>query len=172
MTDSDGFYVATSLPVGNYVVTIEQQGFKKTTKSGYNLVADGRLTVDFSLEPGQVSEIVEVVGASGETVNTTSGEVARVVDQAQVQQLALNGRNYLQLTTLVPGVPLLSGNDDQLGLTTSLSVAQSVNGSRTNANLLTVDGGFNLDSGSNNSQINNIGIDFIREVNIKTSNFS
>jgi hypothetical protein len=43
---------------------------------------------------------------------------------------------------------------------------------RGNANLLTVDGGSNLDSGSNNSQINNVGIDFIREVNIKTSNFS
>jgi hypothetical protein len=171
-TDPNGFYVATSLAVGNYSVTIERQGFKRATKTGYDLSADGRLTVDFTLEAGNVSESVEVVAATGETVNTTSGEVARVVDQKQVQQLALNGRNYLQLTTLVPGVPLLSGNDDQLGLTTSLSVAQSVNGSRTNANLLTVDGGFNLDSGSNNSQVNNIGIDFIREVSIKTSNFS
>jgi hypothetical protein len=171
-TDPTGFYVATSLAVGNYSVMVERQGFKRTTKTGYDLSADGRLTIDFTLEAGAVTESVEVVAAAGETVNTTSGEVARVVDQKQVQQLALNGRNYLQLTTLVPGVPLLSGNDDQLGLTTSLSVAQSVNGSRTNANLLTVDGGFNLDSGSNNSQVNNIGIDFIREVSIKTSNFS
>jgi Carboxypeptidase regulatory-like domain len=171
-TDPNGFYVATSLAVGNYSVTVERQGFKRASKTGYDLTADGRLTVDFTLEAGAVTESVEVVAAAGETVNSTSGEVARVVDQKQVQQLALNGRNYLQLTTLVPGVPLLSGNDDQLGLTTSLSVAQSVNGSRTNANLLTVDGGFNLDSGSNNSQVNNIGIDFIREVSIKTSNFS
>ncbi|MBO0724030.1 MAG: TonB-dependent receptor [Blastocatellia bacterium] len=171
-TDQNGFYVASSLPVGNYSVAVEHQGFKRATKTGYDLSADGRLTVDFALEAGNVSESVEIVGAAGETVNTTSGEVSRVVDQQQVQQLALNGRNYLQLTTLVPGVPLLSGNDDQLGLTTSLSVAQSVNGSRTNANSLTVDGGYNLDSGSNNSQVNNIGIDFIREVNIKTSNFS
>lgn len=55
---------------------------------------------------------------------------------------------------------------------TSLSVTQPINGSRGNANSLAIDGGFNLDSGSNGSQINNIGIDFIREVNIKTSNFS
>src|SRR5262245_37236477 len=171
-TDPNGFYVATSLAVGNYTVMVERQGFKRASKTGYDLTADGRLTIDFTLEAGAVTDSVEVVAATGETVNNTSGEVARVVDQKQVQQLALNGRNYLQLTTLVPGVPLLSGNDDQLGLTTSLSVAQSVNGSRTNANLLTVDGGFNLDSGSNNSQVNNIGIDFIREVNIKTSNFS
>jgi hypothetical protein len=171
-TDPNGFYVATSLAVGNYSVMVERQGFKRASKTGYDLTADGRLTIDFTLEAGAVTDSVEVVAATGETVNSTSGEVARVVDQKQVQQLALNGRNYLQLTTLAPGVPLLPGNDDQLGLTTSLSVAQSVNGSRTNANLLTVDGGFNLDSGSNNSQVNNIGIDFIREVSIKTSNFS
>jgi outer membrane receptor protein involved in Fe transport len=55
---------------------------------------------------------------------------------------------------------------------TSLSTSQPINGNRGNANNLTVDGGFNLDSGSNNSQINNVGIDFIQEVKIQTSNFS
>src|SRR5262245_13839915 len=168
--DPNGFYVATNLPVGNYSVTVEHQGFKRATKTGYNLVADGRLTVDFALETGAVTETVEVVASTGETVNSTSGEVARVIDQSQVQELALNGRNYLQLTTLIPGAPLL--NDDQLGLMTGLSTSQPINGTRGNQNLLTVDGGFNLDSGSNGSQINNVGVDFIREVNIKTSNFS
>src|SRR5262249_39058208 len=136
MTDPNGFYVATNLPVGNYSVTVEHQGFKKATKTGYDLGADGRLTVDFSLETGSVSESVEIVAATGETVNSTSGEVARVIDQSQVQELALNGRNYLQLTTLIPGAPLL--NDDQLGLMTGLSVSQPINGTRGNQNLLTV----------------------------------
>src|SRR2546421_3153158 len=172
IADSNGFYVITNLPVGAYTVSVEHQGFKKTSKTGNELVSDGRLTADFTLEAGAVAEAIVVTAQTGEAVNSTSGEVARVIDSSQVQQLALNGRNYLQLTTLVPGVPLLSGNDDQLALTTSLSVAQSVNGSRTNANLLSVDGGFNLDSGSNNSQINNVGIDFIRDVKIQTSNFS
>lgn len=170
MTDPNGFYVVTNLQVGNYSVTVEHQGFKKATKTGYNLIADGRLTIDFTLETGEVTETVEVIASSGETVNSVSGEVSRVIDQSQVQELALNGRNYMQLTTLIPGAPLL--NDDQLGLMTSLSVSQPINGSRGNANSLSVDGGFNLDSGSNGSQINNVGIDFIREVNIKTSNFS
>lgn len=170
MTDPNGFYVATNLPVGNYTLMVERSGFKKTSKSGYNLVADGRLTVDFALEAGAVTETIEVVASSGETVNSTSGEVARVIDQSQVQELALNGRNYLQLTTLIPGAPLLT--DDPLALMTDLSVNQPINGNRGNTNLLTVDGGFNLDSGSNNSQINNVGIDFIREVSVRTSNFS
>ncbi|HEX9003210.1 MAG TPA: carboxypeptidase-like regulatory domain-containing protein, partial [Blastocatellia bacterium] len=139
MTDSNGFYVATNLPVGNYTVTVEHQGFKQAKKTGYNLVADGRLTVDFALETGAVTESVEVVAAAGETVNSVSGEIARVIDENQVQDLALNGRNYLQLTSLIPGAPLL--NDDQLGLMTSLSVTQPINGSRGNANSLSVDGG-------------------------------
>jgi len=170
ITDQNGFFVATNLPVGDYSMTVEHQGFKKATKTGYNLIADGRLTVDFTLETGSVSESVQIVAAAGETVNSTSGEVGRVIDRAQVQDLALNGRNYLQLTTLIPGAPLLT--DDPLALMTDLGVNQPINGNRGNTNLLTVDGGFNLDSGSNNSQINNVGIDFISEVSIKTSNFS
>lgn len=170
MADSNGFYVATNLPVGNYSISVEHQGFKKSKKTGYNLVADGRLSVDFALEAGAVTESVEIVAATGEAINSVSGEVARTIDQAQVQELALNGRNYLQLTTLIPGAPLLE--DNALSLTTSLSTSQPINGNRGNANNLTVDGGSNLDSGSNGSQINNVGIDFIREVSIKTSNFS
>jgi len=170
IADGNGFYVVTNLPVGTYTVSVERQGFKKVARTGNELVADGRLTADFTLEAGAVTEVVEVTASTGETVNSTSGEVARVIDTAQVQELALNGRNYMQLTTLIPGAPLL--NDDQLGLMTSLSISQPINGNRGNSNLLTVDGGFNMDSGSNSSQINNVGIDFIREVNIKTSNFS
>jgi hypothetical protein len=169
-TDPNGFYVATSLPIGSYNVSIEHAGFKKLNKTGHNLVADGRLTVDFVLEAGAVTETVEITATSGETVNSITGEVTRVIDQSQVQELALNGRNYLQLTTLIPGAPLLT--DDALALMTDLGVNQPINGNRGNTNLLTVDGGFNLDSGSNNSQINNVGIDFIQEVSVRTSNAS
>src|SRR5438094_3004249 len=169
-TDSNGFYVATNLPVGSYRVSAEQKGFGKDSKTGYRLDADGRVTVDFMLKPGGVTETVEVT-ASGETVNTTSGEISRVVDQNQVQNLALNARNYMQLVSLVPGVAVT--DEDQIAQTYGVNISnQSVNGTRTDQNLLTVDGGFNLDSGSNGSPINNVGIDFIQEVSIKTSNFS
>src|SRR5262249_47045673 len=130
-TDDRGFYIVTNLMPGNYTITAEQQGFKKFVNTGNVLVADGRLTVNFSLETCAVSEIVMVNAVNTETINTTSGEVARVIDGAQVRELALNGRNYLQLTTLIPGAPLL--NDDQLGLMTSLSTSQPINGSRGNA---------------------------------------
>ncbi len=170
-TDEDGFYTATNLPVGTYTILVARDGFKRAQQTGVVLAADARLTQDMTLEVGQVTETVQVTTATGETVNTTSGEVARLVDQRQVQNLALNGRNYMQLVTLIPGAVIL--DEDQLALTTSLSISQAaVNGNRPNYNNLTVDGGFNMDSGSNNSQINNIGIDFVQEVKIQTSNFS
>src|SRR5437660_9008145 len=169
-TDGSGFYTLTNLPVGTYNVSAEQKGFKQALRSDNVLAADARLTVDLTLDPGDVSETVQIATSAGETINTTSGELERVVNQQQVQDLALNGRNYMQLATLLPGVPVLTG--DELDWMTGLSVSQPVNGTRGNQNLLTVDGGFNLDSGSNSSQINNVGIDFVQEVDIKTANFS
>ena len=64
MADSNGFYVATNLPVGNYSVSVEFQGFKKSKRTGYDLVADGRLSVDFTLETGSVTESVEIVAST------------------------------------------------------------------------------------------------------------
>ena len=170
-TDEDGFYTATNLPVGTYTILVSRDGFKRAQQAGVVLAADARLTQDMTLEVGQLTETVQISSGVGETVNTTSGEVARVVDQRQVQNLALNGRNYMQLVTLIPGAVIL--DEDQLALTTSLSISQAaVNGNRPNYNSLSVDGGFNMDSGSNNSQVNNVGIDFVQEVKIQTSNFS
>jgi hypothetical protein len=169
-SNEDGFYVITNLPVGDYTVYAEQEGFKRSTRTDIKLVADGRLTVDFNMEVGIISVEVAVSMVAGETINNTSGEIARVIDKEQVQNLALNTRNYVQLLSLIPGTTIL--NQDQAALTASYRIDQSINGNRGNTHNQTVDGGFNMDSGSNASQINTVGIDFIHEVKIQTSNFS
>jgi hypothetical protein len=169
-TDDAGFYVITNLPPGDYAVAVELSGFKTFVTSGNVLVADGRLTVDATLQAGEVTETVTVTAAAGETVNTTSGEIARVVDGEQAQSLALNGRNFLQLVTLVPGAPLL--DFDAIAQTTGGGGTIAVNGSRGDSNNLTVDGGFNLLKANNSAPANNVGVDFIQEVKIHTSNFS
>lgn len=170
-TDDEGRWLVTNLAPGSYTVTAEIQGFKKASRSGFVLTADGRLTADLALDVGGITEVVQVAAVAGETVNRTSGEIARTIDGNQVRDMALNGRNYMQLASVIPGAALL--NDDSLDLTTSLSTtAQSINGARGNSTSLLIDGGQNLDSGSNGSQINNVGIDFIEEVKIQTSNFS
>ena len=171
VTDAQGGWVITNLLPGTYTVEAELTGFKKTRRSGFVLNADGRLTADISLDVGGVTEVVEVISVAGESVNRTSGEIARTIDGTQVRDMALNGRNYLQLASIIPGAALL--NDDSLDLTTSLSTTgQSINGSRGDSSSLLIDGGTNLDSGSNGSQINNVGLDFIQEVKMQTSNFS
>lgn len=171
ITDDRGAYVVTNLPIGTYSVTAELQGFRKATRTGFELTADGRISADFVLAIGEVTERVVVQAVRGEAVNRTSGEIARVIDGDQVRDLALSGRNYMELASLIPGA--VQTEDDQMLLTTSLSTSgTSINGGRGNSINLTVDGGFNLDSGSNASQINNVGIDFIEQVKIQTSNFS
>jgi hypothetical protein len=170
VADDRGFYVVPELPVGIYSVTGEQPGFKATTVSGNDLVAGARMTVDLALQLGAVTETVEVHGV-GATVNTTSGEISRTIDSQQVEHLALNERNYGQLVTLIPGATLT--NFDQTTLSTGMSTTSaSVNGLRADGNLFTVDGGYNLDSGSNATQLDNVGIDFIREVAVQSSNYS
>lgn len=168
-TDDNGFYTITNLPVGVYTVTAELQNFKKSVKTENTLNADSRLTVDFSLEAGQISEVVEVTQTSGETVNTTSGEVAKVIDNQQINNLALNGRNYYQLLSIVPGAVVTA--DDSLDTNLATNTI-NINGNRGVSNNLTVDGGNNNNAGSNASQINNVGLDFIQEVKLQTSNYS
>jgi hypothetical protein len=171
VTDESGTFTITNLPVGSYSVTAELQGFRRQQRTGFELTADGRLTADFSLGVGELSESVEVTAVAGEAVNRTSGEVARTIDSQQIKDLAFNGRNYLELASLIPGS--VATDFDPLALATSLSTTgQSINGNRGNTNNLTIDGTSNQDSGSNGSQINNVSLSFIDQVKIQTSNFS
>jgi hypothetical protein len=170
-TNNAGYYVVPDLPVGAFSVTVEAPGFRRAEKKGMDLVDRGSLTADFKLEVGAVTDSITVTEVIGEAVNTVSGELAHTIDSQQVQDLALNGRNYLQLVSLMPGVALL--DEDQMATTTSLSVTTwAANGGRPGTAQLMVDGGMNLDSGSNGSQINNVGVDFVQQVSSQTSGVS
>lgn len=170
-TGSNGYFVADELSAGTYTVIGEKTGFKKTTAKGNVVTAGGRLTVDLVLELGAITETVTVT-ATGETVNTTSGEISTTVTQKQVLDLALNQRHYESLVSLVPGASLQGSGTNPAALTSSYnnSVAD-INGQRLDGQNWSVDGGFNLDSGSNNSVFNQVGVDFIQEVDIQTSNY-
>jgi hypothetical protein len=171
VADGKGDYVVPNLPPGPYRVTAEHSGFNTASRSGIDLAGDARVTADFTLTVGDTMQHVDVV-VSGETVNSVSGEISHTIDTNQVDHLALNGRNYMQLLTLIPGAAVLS--TDQMALTTSLSTTagQALNGNRPNTSNLTVDGSYNLDAGANGTQINSVGLDFIQEVRTQTSNFS
>jgi hypothetical protein len=170
-SDDSGYYILTNLPIGNYTVELSAPGFRGEKRSGIVITADAHVSADFSVQIGTATESVTVSAVAGETLNTTSGEVARVIDSKQVENLALNGRNYTQLLTLVPGAVVT--NPDIFSVTTSLaSNNQTINGNRSDTNNLTVDGAYNQIPGSNGSLMNNVGPDFIQEVKIDTSNAS
>ena len=168
-SDENGFYTLANLPTGVYTISAEKENFKRSEQTGNAVSADARLTLNLTLQIGSINETVEVRQRSGETVNTTSGEVAKTIDRQQVENLALNGRNYYQLLSLIPGAVITQ--EDQLDTNLATNTI-NINGNRGVSNNLTVDGGNNLNAGSNASQINNVGIDFIEEVKIQTSNFS
>ncbi|CAN5644465.1 hypothetical protein BH10ACI4_BH10ACI4_30410 [soil metagenome] len=171
LSDDSGNFILTNLPIGDYTVEISKEGFRGEKRSGISISADARLTADFALTVGATTESVTVSAVAGEALNTTSGEVARVIDSKQVENLALNGRNYTQLLTLVPGAVVT--NPDVFSVTTSLaSNNQTINGNRSDSGNLTVDGAYNQVAGSNGSLMNNVGPDFIQEVKINTSNAS
>ena len=170
-SDGNGFYSFSDLPIGTYSVDVNQTGFRRQQRTNLEIVADARLTVNFQMQLGDVTQTVDVTAQAGEALNTTSGELSHVIDTKQVQNLALNGRNYTQLMTMVPGAVVT--NPDQFSVTTSLSATnQSLNGNRSDTNNLTVDGAYNSVAGSNGSLVNNVSSEFIQEVKLQTSNAS
>src|SRR5438477_4019990 len=101
-TNASGLYNFADLPVGSYRLEVEYPGFKSEVRSRVGLnVADVR-TLDVQLSTGQVTEVV-TVETPAVSVQTTGGEVADLITGEQVRELPLNGRNFLQLATLMPG---------------------------------------------------------------------
>lgn len=102
-TDDEGAYTAPFLIPGTYNVAVEAQGFKKGVTNTVVVQIDQKARVDFSLEVGQLTEVVEV-SAAVTLVNTESSEIGQVIEERSVKELPLNGRNFAQLVYLVPGV--------------------------------------------------------------------
>ncbi|MFQ5776592.1 MAG: carboxypeptidase regulatory-like domain-containing protein [Terriglobia bacterium] len=177
-TDALGNYEVLNLPPGGpYSVSVEMQGFKTAVETDIVLNVNDRRVIDFMLQIGAVGETV-TVEASAVAIESQSGEVSGLVTAQQVAELPLNGRNFVQLTTLQPGV-VTNGvffgtaalNDPTNPFFGKLATA-SVNGSRQNGSNWLVDGGNNVDPGANWT-INNLpSIDAIQEFKILGSNYT
>ena len=126
--------------------------------------------VDVALEVGSISTEVIVQGENVAQVETQSSELAGTVSGKEITQLELNGRNFTTLVTLVPGVSNQTGMDEpQVGI--NGSVAFSMNGGRTEYNNWELDGGDNMDNGSNGTLNVYPSIDAIAEFKVLTSNY-
>ncbi len=104
-TDSAGRYIVADLQVGDYEAQVSKAGFSTEIRKGVTLTVGSQVVVDFSLTIGQQAQTVTVEGQVTQ-VDTSSATIANLVEQKQIQELPLNGRNFQQLITLAPGVQI------------------------------------------------------------------
>src|SRR5215216_1356811 len=162
-TTEAGVYAFEALPVGDYSLTVEQNGFKKFVKTGNHLEINNPLTVDVALEIGQLSETVTVQGGP-EQLQTANATIGNVVEQKAIETLPLNGRNPLTLLLLEPGVVQRSFGGAGSGV--------HVNGSRDRAYNVTIDGIEANESSVPNpvSNLYRINPDNVQEFKVTTNN--
>src|SRR5260370_11090094 len=178
----DGFYHFADLGPGNYEFSVSKRGFKVIVKPSVTLHVGDTISMNFSMQVGDVRETV-TVEAGAPLVNTESAAVSTVIDRQFVSQLPLNGRSFNTLLQLTPGVVIAPATDAAPG-------QFSVNGQRTNANYFTVDGvsvNFGVNAGITGGQQGGggtpafstfgttsslVSVDARQEVRVQTSSFA
>ena len=149
-TNGEGFFSAPALQAGEYEVRAEVKGFRTLVRAA--TVQTGESTqVNMPMSLGQTQEVVTVEAATAQ-INYESHNIQGVIPRATIQDLPLNGRSYLQLAQLEPGVTIASGTVAQFNVLFTVSVLGA--GNRT---AVTIDGGNvsdNIDVGGGMSSMN------------------
>ncbi len=169
-SNSDGNYLIAALEAGTYNVTITASGFQKYQARQVVLRVGEKIRVDATLVVGKVTSEVVVEGNAAGAVETQSSEMSGTITGEQISQLELNGRNFTQLITLVPGVSNQTGQDPGI-VGPAGSVSYAINGGRTEFNNWEIDGGEVLDTGSNSNLNIYPNVDAIAEVRVLTSTY-
>ncbi|HSS21453.1 MAG TPA: TonB-dependent receptor [Pyrinomonadaceae bacterium] len=166
-TSESGTYGFDLVQVGNYSVTVEKQGFKKFLSKGNAINVNQPATINATLEPGGVTEVVTVSASSEQVQTSTSGNIGSTIDQRTLEALPIvgtRGRNPLDLLNFQPGV-VIGGNTGG---------AVQVNGSRDRAFNFTLDGIDINESTAGGSNFTPLrpNPDSVQEFQIVTSNFT
>ncbi|HXJ41003.1 MAG TPA: carboxypeptidase-like regulatory domain-containing protein, partial [Bryobacteraceae bacterium] len=128
-TDERGAYHILGLPAGQYVLIVEQPGFRTFRQSGITLRILDQTALNVTLQIGQPAQSIEVTAAAP-LLQTASGNVSFAVDEIKVTTLPLDGRNFIPLVALSPGVALPGGGN----------LLPRINGSRPRTNEYLYDG--------------------------------
>ena len=171
LTNDAGNYTVPNLPVGTYRITAELPGFSTQVAENIKLDVQQTVRIDFQLQVGQVTQEVTVTGI-GEQLQTDDAQVSTVIENKQIIDLPLNGRNFTQLNLLVAGVvESTPGAEVQTFLDgRGAGVGFSVHGQRSAYNNYLLDGATVKE---NQSQTNSVSpsIDAIQEFRVQTSNY-
>jgi len=169
-TNSTGDYNQSGLPAGNYDIIVTATGFKKYQAKAVKLDVAEKARVDVTMQVGTASTEVIVEGTAVAQVETQSSDLSGTVTGKQITQLELNNRNYTSLVTLVPGVSSAPDAPDEAAVGIS-NIFYTINGGRTEYNNWELDGGDNMDNGSNNTLNVYPSLDAIAEFKVLTSNY-
>jgi hypothetical protein len=182
-TDAKGFYNLPTLAVGKYDLEIKQIGFKTYRQTGLVIDANSALRADASLEVGSINEEIEV-STNAVQVETQSTQMGEVIEGTKMTSMPLNGRNFIDLLALQPGVSPYQCTKSNCNDTTSgvgvdpTSVSgdqtngtQSVNGGRLGSNGFMVNGA-DAQEGVHNGAAILPNLDSISEFRIITNNFN
>ena len=169
-TSAEGRFVFPEILPGNFNLTIEANGFKKLEQTNIVVSAAERVTLPgLVLQVGQVGETVTVT-AEQSAIKTESAERSGVINTRQYQELPLKGRDWMSGTRLLPGVVDSNATGrDAPGWSTAGGI--SINGTRTTAVYLNLDGVNLSDTGQNGTNYLAPNIDAIAEVKVLTNNF-
>jgi hypothetical protein len=162
-TDAAGTYQVLALPIGNYKLTAEHEGFRTVLSDQYKLLINQSLRVDFHMEIGAATQTVDV-GAEAVEVETVNPTLGQSVTGRSLTNMPLNGRDTLDLALLQPGVT--ESNDDNAG-----AGKYSIAGGRSDSVTFLLDGGLNNDL-LDNSNLLDPNPDSIAEFRLLTSNYT
>jgi hypothetical protein len=113
-TSGDGLYTFTSVPPGVYNIKVEHPGFRTASSTNVEVQVQQSVRLDLTLQVGQVSETVEV-SATAALLQSENATVGTVIENKNIVELPLNGREYLNLVTLAPNVSNLAPASGQAG---------------------------------------------------------
>jgi hypothetical protein len=168
VTDATGRFVFPQMPPGTYAVSVEAPGFKKFEQVNIVLNGNEKLALNnFALQVGSIDQSVEV-RADALQLQTESGERSETMNTKVLENIAINGRSYLPLVSLIPGVTT-SPNLQTAGHAGVGAI--SANGGRQNQNNLTLDGVGDVDTGNNGDQLATVSLDSVQEFRVLTNNY-
>lgn len=168
-TDQSGTYAVPFLLPGQYTVTAEAQGFRRSTRSGLTLRVEDRLSIDFRLEVGALAEQVTVTGEAS-LLETTTNTLGQVIENRRIVDLPLNGREPFSLAQLVPGVLPVPRGQAPMHLGGSVP---SINGAANGTSEVLIDGATDTVPRNRSSLlIHTPSVDAVEEFKVQTNSLS
>jgi hypothetical protein len=170
-TGREGQYVLLLLPIGPYRIEVEAAGFAREIVTGLVLQVDQILRINIQLQPASVAQEITVT-AEPPLVDTESGAKGTVIENKRIVDMPLNGRQFLELVKLTPGVTQNAGGSLRAEFTGNLAgPAITVNGARESDNFFSIDG-----VGSNDRFYNSPtvlpSIDAVAEFKVQSSSYA